>query len=160
VPNLMFAGQYGPNDLRAGPTLTLPGTVFIYAVGTTTPVTLYTDRTMGTTASNPLTTGVSADTAGVDLQGNALWFAPVGRYDMNVDGATYTVAVYPDPEDLTNAMSGAAWAIYNVSTATWPLRSSVTTNPNQLVVWLGLASTPAPPGGGYAAEGDVELVSS
>lgn len=73
-----YAGQYGPELMTglgssAATKTLISQSVNVYTVGTTTPVTLYTDRTKGTPQSQP----VSAD-----VNGNLTFFADPGRYDI------------------------------------------------------------------------------
>ena len=90
--SFLFAGQYGPNTISNNAGTPLPNlTVHVYAVGTTTPVVLYTDRTKGTVAANPTTT---------DANGNLTFFAAPGDVDILGNTERLTVAVPPDAADL------------------------------------------------------------
>jgi hypothetical protein len=66
--------------------------VNVYSVGTVTPATLYTDKTAGTTAPNPVT---------ADEDGTVNFFAAAGDVDLVYDFGTLsirtTVTVWPDP---------------------------------------------------------------
>lgn len=91
------AGQYGPSDAITSQGLPLPGIGFtVYLTGTTTKATLYTDRTMGTVAANP----VAADSLG-----NLKFFAAPGIYDVLGNGTSLTVTVGADPADLPSRFS-------------------------------------------------------
>ena len=95
-----YAGRYGPEqviDSRGIPQTNK--TVYVYAVGTTTLATLYTDRTKGTTTSNPTTTSAL---------GNLTFFADPGSYDIMVNGTRLTIAVPVDPaESEADDVAGA-----------------------------------------------------
>ena len=90
-----FAGQYGPQTLvsvTAGVVSPLPSiSVNVYAVGTTTPIQLYTSRTMLTTAANPTMT---------DTNGNLTFFCAPGEVDILGNNQRQTVVVNPDPADV------------------------------------------------------------
>ncbi len=66
--------------------------VNVYAVGTTTPANIYTDKANGVAAANPVTT---------DAAGSFTFFAAAGDYDVvyQVAGLTIrqTVTVWLDP---------------------------------------------------------------
>jgi hypothetical protein len=151
-----FAGQYGPVDLRSQNPLTealiAPASVAVYAVGTSTPVSLYTDRTAGTGLANPLPTGQATNAPGVDALGNVIFFAAPGRYDMAVGSQTYTVTVYPDPADLAASL-GLVVAYYDPIGGVYPTRATVTPNAAQPVLWVGPNTTLVTIGSGYATNG-------
>lgn len=90
------AGQYGPEvQLAADGTILASRQIQVDVVGTSTPVTLYTDASRTTTATNPVTT---------DVNGNLSFFAEPGRVDIKlvtagVPGDALTVVVAPDPSE-------------------------------------------------------------
>lgn len=98
------AGQYGPEDLRRwnaiAQQLTYPASIQVFQLDGTTVVTLYTNNVRGATAANPLPVNVVADSPGVDVDGNLLFFAEPGRYKVVMDGTTHTVIVPVLPDDL------------------------------------------------------------
>ena len=106
-----YAGQYGPQlmtalGLAAATKTLISQSVHVYQVGTTTAVTLYTDRTKGTTDTNP----VSAD-----ANGNLTFFADPGQYDIvfTPTGGTQqrlTVSVPLDNSDVSNIVNHGAAA--------------------------------------------------
>lgn len=107
-----FYGEY-LNDLRkevAG-VLTPPSTVAFCALGTESPISLYDSR--DPSSANPIpngsmSTGVQIGSAGVDIIGNAYFYAQPGRYTPIIDGVTYPpITVYPDVDDLA-ALGGAS----------------------------------------------------
>lgn len=106
-----FAGQYGPEDLRAqdagSKLLVVPVSATVYLPGTTTLAVLYTDRTKTVVAANPVANSATRNTAGLDVGGNLLFFADPGRYDVLFGGITYTVSVYPDVADLVALLTAA-----------------------------------------------------
>lgn len=123
-----LAGRYG--SLLFIPIET---SVVVCTVGTTTPITLYTDKTMGTTAANPLATGVSANTPGIDVNGNILFYAYPGEYDVIVAGQPYTQNVMPNVAEW--GVPGLVPIFYNGSS--WPSRASVIPNTIQSAIWIG-----------------------
>lgn len=87
-----FAGQYGPQTISNTSGAPLPNVaVNVYVVGTTTPVTLYTNRTKGTVGPNPVLT---------DASGNLTFFCAPGDVDIFGNGARLTVPVTPDSADI------------------------------------------------------------
>jgi parallel beta-helix repeat protein len=98
-----FAYQFGPESLQkllgSLAMQGLPGApVNVYAEGTTTPLTIYTSITKGSTASNPTT---------IDSNGDLTVFTAVPRFDIRVRLATgpdvfktLTVAGYRDDRDM------------------------------------------------------------
>jgi Pectate lyase superfamily protein len=104
-----FAGQWGGDsitDPNGSPlALTL---VNVYISGTTTLATLYTDRTMGTTTSNPTLT---------DANGNLTFFATPGVYDIVGSGANLvTVEVQPDEADTDGRLGALNGSVTSLST--------------------------------------------
>lgn len=102
-----YAGQYTEAiqaTAASGFVVNLPSLpVNVYQVGTTTAVTLYTSRTKGTTASNPVST---------DAKGNLTFYADPGQYDIvfTPTGGTaqrISILVPQDPAE-DSATSGAA----------------------------------------------------
>jgi len=105
------AAKFGPQDLRkwnpATKDLPTPTTVYVYAVGTTTRATLYSDENRTSTViNNPVATGVTANTAGLDATGNLIFFAEHNDYDILVDGVRYTVRTNPNPTDIRTTSTG------------------------------------------------------
>jgi putative transposon-encoded protein len=98
-----FAGQFNNGVYVQTSPLTVPTSVAVRLVGTTTLATLYTNRTKpGTAVNNPVDTGVAFGAIGLDTHGNLIFFADPGRYDLFINGAnTTTITVEPDPADLT-----------------------------------------------------------
>jgi hypothetical protein len=99
------AAKFGPVDLRkwnpATKNLDVPTVVYVYAAGTTNRATLYTDATRATTATNnPVATGVTSNTAGLDALGNLIFYAEADDYDILVDGQRYTVRALPTNADV------------------------------------------------------------
>lgn len=107
-----WAGQYGPatfTNLQGDVDTDM--TVTVRLPGTTTLATLFTDRTMTTTAPNPLPVGVAVGAHGVDVAGNVLFRVMPGIYDLLVDPRAVgsdglpvpprilTVAVPVDPQE-------------------------------------------------------------
>lgn len=91
-----FAGTYGPEPITdSGGTPLKNEIVSVYEEGTTVPVTLYTDRTMGTEAPNPTTT---------DTIGNLVFFTAPGPVDVLANGDTNTVQVQPDVADIATIL--------------------------------------------------------
>lgn len=156
-----MAGTWGPEDLRQQDPVTLkltnPASVTVCTLGTSTPITLYTDETMATTASNPLATNVATDAPGLDVNGNAKFFAVPGKYTLLVDGRTYTEQVRPDIVETGSGTPGIVIADYNTGTGTYPTRASVTTNALQPVLWRGPNGTLATVGGAYATAIDLQF---
>lgn len=118
-----FAGQYGAEQVITTAGVPLASTaVSVYPHGSGTLATLYTDRTMATVASNPVST---------DTSGNLTFFAEPGLYDLTVAGMTSreTVLVPLDPGELGSFprqrgawASGVAYAVNDQVTeagATW-----------------------------------------
>lgn len=92
-----YAGLYSGVEQYASGRPAAGATVTVYQHGTTTPATLYTDRTKATTATNPVTT---------DASGNLVFWADPGLYDVTAaSGGTVVVAVVPDPADLGTGAS-------------------------------------------------------
>jgi hypothetical protein len=69
-----YAGKFAEAAFKSDGTLLKGGSVSVYSPGTTTLVTLYTDRAKGTTASNPVTTD--------STDGMLVFFADPGTYDL------------------------------------------------------------------------------
>lgn len=94
------AGQYGPNSMNDINDVPLPNTpVNVFQLGTTIPITLYTDPTKATQATNPVST---------DTLGNLTFYADPGRYDLLCRGTDLTVSVLPDVDDLIALTSAIA----------------------------------------------------
>lgn len=88
-------GQWGAEAVfGSGGILATSTPVNVYQTGTTTPVSLFTDATGGTSASNPVNT---------NSLGDLTFFTAGGPVDLNftVGGipTTITVIVYPNPSD-------------------------------------------------------------
>jgi hypothetical protein len=104
--SFVFAGQYsnylvGQNTSTKA--LTFPSSCAVRLQGTTTLASLWTSRTKGTAAANPLASGVATNSVGIDTAGNVLFYVDPGRYDIFVNGTyTYTVTVEPDPAEPVN----------------------------------------------------------
>ena len=95
-----FAGQYGPEPIVDSLGRPLPSVnVQIFQSGTL--ATLYTDRTMATTAVNPTTS---------DVTGNVTFYAAPGRYQLVPAGGLYRqVVVLPDQaDDLTDGTTATS----------------------------------------------------
>lgn len=130
MTQFLYAGCYGPEqviDLTGAPIVNTE--VIVYAHGTTTPASLYSDRTMDATVVNPTST---------DGDGNLTFFTAPGQYDIVCNGATVTVNVIPDPLDLpnTHASTHAAGGTDPLSTQFEPISAvraitgaTVTANP-------------------------------
>jgi hypothetical protein len=108
---LTYAGKYGPNHLwgqdPVSNRLVIPTAVQLVVSGTSTPATLFTDRTMTATTSNPVPTNVTWPNPGLDASGNLTFFADPGQeYDAVVTltgGATQVVhglRLVVDPADI------------------------------------------------------------
>lgn len=105
------AAKFGPEDLRrwnpATQQLTAPVAVYVYAVGTSTRSTLYTDNTRATPlTNNPVPTGVAANSPGLDATGNLIFFAEHNNYDVVADGVRLTVRTIPEPADMQAGSGG------------------------------------------------------
>lgn len=88
----VFAGQWGPEALINTASSVYLSTAFtVFLAGTTTPATLYADRTKGSTVSNPGRT--------TDAKGNASFFTDPGLYDIAVLGVVVLPAVRVDADD-------------------------------------------------------------
>ena len=94
-----YAGRWGADHITDSKGVPLPNTtVHVYLTGTTTPATLYTDRTKTTTVGSVAT----------DANGNLSFFADPGMYDVTFNGTiTITVEVEPDSEDIDNRLVAA-----------------------------------------------------
>lgn len=93
-----FAGQWGPEALINTAGAVYVNTAFtVFLAGTSTPATLYADRTKGSTVSNPGRT--------TDAKGNATFFADPGSYDVSVLSVVVlpSVRVHADDADLGGA---------------------------------------------------------
>lgn len=93
----VYAGTYGPQpilDVSGNPLASFP--ISVYEPGTTTPVVLYTDRTMAATTVNPTTT---------DDVGNLTFFCAPGEVTVAGDDASFNALIPPDPADLTTVIS-------------------------------------------------------
>jgi len=87
-----FAGMYGPEPCLDSDGRLLKSTLaYVYVHGTTTPTTLYTDRTKAQTTPNPTVS---------DPLGNLTFFAVPGEYDVLVNTTTLSVTVERDPLDF------------------------------------------------------------
>lgn len=111
------AAKFGPQDLRKWNSttqqLTAPTVVYVYAVGTTTRATLYTDGTRGTSlANNPIPTGVATNAAGLDALGNLIFYAEADDYDVVADGQRYTVRALPSNADVQASLSSFDTSTY------------------------------------------------
>jgi hypothetical protein len=117
-----FAGTYGPEPLLAATTSKLlPNTtVTIYQTGTTTPVVLYSDRTMAEAVANPTVT---------DARGNLTFFCAPGPVDIVANGVTLSGVMVPvDPADVTAVVSAdmpIAGGVFTGSVG-WQLGSGTT----------------------------------
>lgn len=105
------AAKFGPIALwQRNPStgaITIPATINVYAVGTTTRATLYTDDSRGSTApNNPVSTGVAVNLAGVDTQGNLIFYAEADDYDVVADGQRQTVRAIPRNSDVQSSAGG------------------------------------------------------
>lgn len=99
-----FAGQFGPEAI-----VTLSGApqplaeVTVYEADGSTLATLYTDRSKGDTAGNPVVT---------DALGNLQFYAEPSRYVLSVvvgtTTRTFNVHVDPDPADIESNTDAAA----------------------------------------------------
>ncbi len=117
-----FAGQFGPDDLRLQNATTKllvnPTSVAVYNTGTAVLASLFTDRTQANAGANPLLTGQAENTAGISVNGNILFFAAPGTYDVLVNAGTkYTVQVLPDPADLQSISASDVQALKDWVTA-------------------------------------------
>lgn len=107
---LTFAGKYGPNHLWGQDStnrLIVPTAVLVNVSNTSTPAALFTDRTLGTVAPNPVATNVTWPTPGLDASGNLTFFADPGQeYDVvaTLPGGSTAVVhglrLVVDPADL------------------------------------------------------------
>lgn len=114
-----FSSTWVPKFNPSTPAITgLPTNIYVYQVGTTNRVTLYTDRTGATTlTNNPVPTGVSTNSAGLDANGNLILFADVGEYDLVVDGQRTTVEFAPAWTDVGAAFDQLSQSIITATTA-------------------------------------------
>lgn len=104
------AAKYGPQDLRkwnpALQQLVNPTAVYVYAVGTTTRSTLYSDANRTTTVpNNPVANGVAANSPGVDGVGNLIFYAEHNDYDVVADGYRLTVRTQLQTTDVSASVS-------------------------------------------------------
>lgn len=67
--------------------------------------TLYTSRTKATVLAQPLPIGVTPGTAGVDVNGNLLYWAVPGAYIEVVNGVEVTVQIMPDPDEMPGSLN-------------------------------------------------------
>lgn len=101
-----YAGRFAQVAEKSDGTLLKNGSVSVYSPGTTTLITLYTDRTKGSTASNPVTTDA--------VSGMLAFYCDPGLYDLSGPGiALSNIAVTGDVSEfelanLVNANSGIA----------------------------------------------------
>lgn len=102
-----YAGLYSGVEQYASGRPAAGVAVTVYQHGTTTPATLYTDRTKTVQASNPVTT---------DASGNLVFYAAPGLYDVTAaSGGTVTVAVPVDPADLAAAATGTTQGLVKLA---------------------------------------------
>jgi hypothetical protein len=95
-----FAGQYGPAPIIDPNGAPLKGlAVSVFLVGTTTPTSLYTDRTKAVTAPNPAIS---------DSAGNFGFYAAPGQYDLVGNGARVTVSCPVDPASALGSIVAGA----------------------------------------------------
>jgi hypothetical protein len=89
-----YAGRWGADhitDTKGVPQPNAP--VHVYLTGTTTPATLYTDRTKTTTVGSVAT----------DANGNLSFYVDPGMYDLSVNSTvTITVEVEPDSAEISS----------------------------------------------------------
>jgi hypothetical protein len=116
-----FAGQYSNYLIGQNLTtklLTIPTSCAVYQVGTSTPVALWTSRTKTTSLANPLPTGVTVNTPGIDTSGNVVFYTDPGYVDLLINGTSrFTVRIYMDLAETVqgplNAASFLATAVAN-----------------------------------------------
>lgn len=96
-----YAGKFGPEaiiTLAGAPQPTVQ--VDVYNSDGTTRAALYTDRTRGGSAANPVVT---------DALGNLTFYADPGRYVLNVTVGTtvrnFQINVAPDPDELSTDLT-------------------------------------------------------
>lgn len=126
-----YAGGYSETVITTGGALAKGITVNVYISGGTTPATLYTDHTKGSTASNPVTT----DSTTAELS----FFADPGLYDLVGSGISLLrVSVPPDPAEYVQASAVSAKGDLLAATGNAALaRVGVGTNNQALVAASG-----------------------
>lgn len=100
-----FAGQWGPEALISSVGVPYLSTAFsVMTAGTSTPATLYGDRTKGSTVSNPGRT--------TDSKGNATFFVDPGSYDLVVLGVVVLpgIRVFADDADIGALIPSGTYA--------------------------------------------------